>query len=71
MTFYQETITRILKESNIEYDPRHIESWIRIEHPTLDGLGYNRFRNEIFIAVECIDETGQEASEQLAVSMGF
>ena len=32
-------------------DPRHVEAYMRVEHPTLDGLSAERFRAEV--AIEC------------------
>ena len=29
------------------YDPRHVEAFMRSEHPTLDGLSPYRFRSEV------------------------
>ena len=33
-TYYQ----RYIAERTRDIDPRHVEAWMRVEHPTLDGL---------------------------------
>ncbi len=33
-TFYQ----RLIADQTRDLDPRHVEAWMRLEHPTLDGL---------------------------------
>ena len=33
-TFYQRFIAEHVRDT----DPRHVEAWMRTEHPTLDGL---------------------------------
>lgn len=55
----------------IGIDPRHVEAWMRLEHPTLDALSRERFRTEVEIAIACIDHDGDEASERLAQSFGL
>lgn len=52
-------------------DPRHIEAWMRSEHPTLDGLSSARFACEVVLALECVAVTGVIASEALAQSFGL
>ena len=53
------------------YDPRHIEAFMRSEHPTLDGLSAARFRSEVKIACLCVDEGGVEMAEKIAKSFGL
>jgi len=67
MTMYRDLIKRLAPE----YDPRHIEAYIRVEHSTLDHLTPERFRAEVRIARLCIDEGGREMAEQCARSFGF
>ena len=38
-TFYQ----RVIAEHVTDTDPRHVEAWIRLAHPTLDGLSRSEF----------------------------
>ena len=52
-------------------DSRHVEGYMRIEHPTLDGLSAPVFEGEVRIAVACIDEGGLEAAEDNAQSFGL
>lgn len=52
-------------------DRRHIEAWMRIEHPTLDGLSPRAFAAEVATAIECVIEAGSETSEKLARSLGL
>ena len=67
MSFYAQTLLSLQPE----YDPRHIEAYIRLEHPTLDGLTPDRLENEAFVARCCVDEGGKEAAEMLAQSYGL
>lgn len=53
------------------YDPRHVESYMRLAHSTLDGLSPSQFRREVLIAVDCIREAGLAAAESLAESFGM
>lgn len=53
------------------YDPRHVEAFMRSEHPTLDGLSPSRFRSEVRLACACIDEGGIAMAEQVAKSFGW
>jgi hypothetical protein len=52
-------------------DPRHVEGWMRLEHPTLDGLSRSQFNAEVRIALECIAAGPLADSEALADSMGL
>ena len=65
-SLYAATIERLAPD----HDPAHIEAWMRLEHPTLDGLGV-RFAREVAIAVECIDAAGIAQSDELARSFGL
>jgi hypothetical protein len=53
------------------YDPRHVEAYMRLEHPTLDGLSPRAFRAEIQVACACIDEAGGAAAESCARSFAL
>lgn len=52
-------------------DPRYVEAWMRVEHPTLDALGPSRFRDEVAVAIACIDAAEPGVSEALAESYGL
>ena len=52
-------------------DPRHVEAWTRLEHPTLDDLSLGQFRAEVEMAIRCIDAAGAAQSESLARSFGL
>ncbi len=64
---YQELIRQFAPAAN----PRHVEAWMRIEHPTLDHLSRDMFRHEVAIAVDCIGQAGVDQSEALSRSMGL
>ena len=51
-------------------DPRHVESWMRLEHDCLDGLGRQQFDDEVAIALQCI-AADPKASDRLAESIGL
>ena len=70
---YQQMIQEALSKSGqtVEYDPRHIEAWMRSEHGTLDALSRQQFNAEVRVAVACIDAAGVEMSERLAQSEGL
>ncbi len=53
------------------YDPRHIESFMRVARPTLDGLPSWQFAEEVEIAKGCFDEGGAEMAERCAQSFGI
>ena len=42
-TFYQ----RLIAERTADVDPRHVEAWMRLEHPTLDGLSRRAFHDAV------------------------
>ena len=61
---------RFIAERPRDVDPRHVDAWIRIEHPTLDGLSRAQFIEEMHAALACAIDAGPEASETLAASFG-
>ena len=66
-SFYQEMIREVLAmEHHAEVDPRHIEAYMRIGHPTLDGLSYPEFCFEVAVAIECVAAEGVQGAEALA-----
>ena len=66
-TFYQ----RYIAERTRDVDPRHIEAWMRLEHPTLDGLSEQQFAEAMHAALAVAIDAGPEQSEALAVSFGL
>jgi hypothetical protein len=66
-TFYQ----RRIAERTQNVDPRHVEAWMRLEHPTLDGLSAPEFEREVDLAVAAIAIAGPTESEALAASFGL
>ena len=69
---YQQTIREcVARRGRVGTDPRHVEAWMRVEHPTLDAVGARRFREEVEIALGLIDSAGTEQSEALARSFGL
>ena len=67
LTFYQ----RRIAERTADVDPRHVEAWMRLEHPTLDGLSAAEFEREVDTAVLAISTAGPAESEALAASFGL
>ena len=69
---YQQIIAADLaKRSRSDIDPRHVEAYMRIEHPCLDALSPSQFREEITIAIECVDVAGKADAESAAQSFGL
>jgi hypothetical protein len=72
LSTYQKLIAEILVlRGRREIDPRHIEGYIRLAHPTLDGLSAEEFRLETDIGIGCIDAAGVEQAERNARSFGL
>lgn len=63
--------TDIIQKQAPNYDPRHVEAFMRCEYSTLDHLTPAKMRNEIKMACLCIDEGGVEFAESVAQSFGF
>lgn len=70
---YQQMIKeRLAKMGHIgKYDPRHIEAYMRLEHPTLDGLSSRQFDDEIRLSVQCVNIDGTENAEKCACYFGL
>jgi hypothetical protein len=66
-TFYQ----RFIAERTRDVDPRHVEAWMRLEHPTLDGLSEGEFVRAMHAALAAVIDAGPEESERLALSFGL
>ena len=72
MTHTQQQIREHLaRAGRIGVDPRHVEAWMRIEHPTLDALSPAEFRAEALAAADCTTDAGPTPSEALAASLGL
>lgn len=54
-----------------DYDPLHIEAYVRLEYATLDHLDMPTLRREAAIAAACVDEVGAAGADTCAVSMGL
>jgi hypothetical protein len=71
---YSSQIVRSLEVmgiSPLDFDTRHIEAIMRLEHPTLDHLDREAFGDEVRIAVEHIEAYGPGIFETVARSMGL
>ena len=66
-TFYQ----RLIAEHVTDTDPRHVEAWMRVEHPTLDGLSRSEFVRTMYEALGQVQDAGQDESEALVASLGL
>lgn len=66
-SFYQ----RLIAERTRDVDPRHIEAWMRVEHPTLDGVSQSQFSEAMYAALATVLDAGPEQSEALAASFGL
>mgnify|MGYP001616081652 CR=1 FL=1 len=68
MSYYQNAIReRLAAIGRIgAADPRHVEAWMRLEHPTLDSLSRAQFTAEVEIALQCISAGPTADSEALA-----
>ena len=68
---YFDTIrTEIARQGYIGVDPRHVEAFMRVEHPTLDGLSKTQFAAEVNVGIQCAREDAANA-ERVAQSFGF
>jgi hypothetical protein len=54
-----------------ETDPRHVEAWMRLAHPTLDGLSRSEFLAAMYEALAQVQDAGPTESEALAASFGL
>lgn len=61
----------IFKELQPNYDPRHIEGYVRLQYHTLNHLPRATLKREAAIAAACIDEAGLEVAERNAKSFGL
>lgn len=70
---YQDMIREVLAANGYigQYDPAHVEAWMRLEYPTLDSLAPAQFAMEVETARYCIETSGVAASAALAASFGL
>ena len=66
-TFHQ----RVIAEHVSDTDPRHVEAWMRLAHPTLDGLSRSEFVAAMYEALGQVQDAGADESETLAASFGL
>ena len=69
-----ETAWRMSKAGNAhvrDTDLRHVEAWMRLAHPTLDGLSRSEFVRAMYAALGQVQDAGPEESEALAASFGL
>ena len=62
---------RLIAQHTREVDPRHIEAWMRVEHPTLDGLSREELLGAMYHAIADHLEAGDAMSESLAATFGL
>ena len=72
-SFYSQLIREdMARLGRIAEQPAHIvEAWMRIEHPTLDGLSRSQFRKEVALALECAAASTPAENYDLAASYGL
>lgn len=71
-TLYSDAIRTTLAEiGHIGVNPNWVEAWMRLEHPTLDGLSARQFRGEVQVAVDCIRASSEAENSSLARSYGL
>lgn len=69
---YSESIRNIAaRQGHIGVDPRHVEAYMRLEHPTLDGLSKNQFAKEVATGIACVMDDGATNAEGVARSFGL
>lgn len=72
MSYYSAAIQAVLARlKRTDIDPRHIEGWMRLEHGTLDHLSGSRFRHEVALCIDLVDDYGVDRSDELAASYGL
>lgn len=71
-SYYEDNIRQeIARQGHIGVDPRHVEGYMRLEHPTLDGLSWDQFRDEVSIGIACVRSDGAQNAERNATSFGL
>ena len=67
-SLYQQRITEIVGPN---YDPRHVEAFMRVQYGTLDHLPRDLFDEDARFCAVCIDEIGTAEAEKVARSYGL
>ena len=62
---------RFIAERTKDIDPRHVEAWMRVGHPVLDGLSRQEFTEAMYQALGDAMDAGPDASDALAASFGL
>lgn len=72
MSHYAQLIEEVLAASgrSSTVSTRHVEAWMRCEHPTLDALSPRQFKHEVAVAYDCA-VADFNTSERLAQSYGL
>ena len=66
---YQKLIKQMLKGK--DFDPRHIEGYLRLKFGTLDHLDRKTFKWEVGLAIKAILMEGKPMAESNAQSYGL
>lgn len=53
-----------------EIDPRHVEAWMRLQHPILGSLDRAAFNAAVITAAYAVERAGPAESEALATALG-
>jgi len=69
--YFEKIRCAIANQGKIGVDPRHVEAYMRLEHPTLDGLTNAQFRHEVSIGIACVEHDGILNAERCANSFGL
>lgn len=64
-------IAQQLGKAGIVADPRHVEAWMRLEHPILGSLSNGEFNRAMLAAAKMVHSAGLDESEALAQSIGL
>ena len=73
-TRYNHIIADIMDRLGIdrtEVDPRWIEGYIRLEHPTLDFMDRDQLAAEIKMAADLVHSYGADLAERVADSLAL
>ena len=52
-------------------DLRHVEAWMRLDYPFLNGLSTDEFRRAVIVARHSVDIAAPGQSERLAEQLGI
>lgn len=69
--YAERLIASLIAQQKSEAEPRHVEAWIRVEHPTLDALSPGQFADEVKTALACIACEPLSTTERLCESLGL